>query len=736
MARPRDIAAVAYTPLTEPENAHGPTAEEPAAVRQKRSVWARLGISRILILSVGSIILALFILPLAWLWAESMAAMAGQRPSSAWISVIEENWITRVVTISTAILRAVVTAQASVATVMFAAIILERIGTPLIDVPFYSTARALNGSPTNLLWSKSMPLHKNGLSILVVSLILVEVAVTLAAQFLSTLLVSDFGNGTYSKASNTTNVRILSPKSKTMAQSWWSMPPPMSWTFAEESEPYSTGINYDDTSHTYRAFLPFLEKDQRTSLRSFRGPVPIMDQRVVCVQPALRDLRLDVLNGGSPRLSGQIAIANDTYPMLQQTETQSYIPFMCALPTVFTLEPQGATSLCWVNSGYDWDVLVQDALVRVGPITSNGSLIVGYPQASTMFMLLDVVSRAALWTGMVQNVSVAGGKETESSPWVIVGDGSNNPAVRVTSCMANLGIDTFTADIHSEWETSEPEMSWNQPKNSYNTSATRSQLGAVRPQQSLHDRGVLGLSPRSKWRPIFPDVKIAHFDGENASDAEASNALDRAITIWTFPMAFANSLSAPQSRIVMPVHRNQTLDPGLILSRYTSIDPSNAHEMYRNLFQDTLNQTNSPALALQAVLMRVCQMIYYEDLLRLNETQAAETAFSHAAVIPTRWMGFGVGMGLLGTHLVVMGIVLGLFLRYTRHSLLGNYWQAVSQIYSEETSAVLEQADQMDDDEVECWIKRKIPAAGLFGVALDSDGRVALRVKQLDGHTD
>ena len=175
------------------------------------------------------------------------------------------------------------------------------------------------------------------------------------------------------------------------------------------------------------------------------------------------------------------------------------------------------------------------------------------------------------------------------------------------------------------------------------------------------------------------------------------------------------------------------VDPGIILSRDSPPGIYIAHESYTSLFQDTLEQTRSPAVALQALLTLFTQMVYYERLLRLNGTERAETAFSHAALIPTQWTGFGVGMGLLFSHWVVMAIVVGLFARYTRHSLLGNHWQAVSQVYSKDTVAVLEMADQMKDQEVEHWVKHKDRGEELYSVAIDEGGgRAALTVKHSD----
>jgi hypothetical protein len=723
MARPEDSGAVAYTPLAAPENAHNQAPGESALAKKQSSLSARLGIVGILLLGLGSLMLVLFVLPLAWLWTESMAAAAGREPSSTWIAVVKAGWTTRVVTICTAILRTVVTTQASVATAMFAGIILERVGTPLVDGPFYSITRALSGSPTNLLWIPSLPFRGTGLSAVIVGLIFIEASVTMAVQFLSTLLVADFGNGAFTETSNATNIRILNDTQMAPIEAWWSMPPAAGWTFAEQSDPFVLGPKYHDTGHTYRAFLPYTEAAQRTSLRHFHGPAPIVDQRVVCVQPALRDLRLDALYSAYPRLSGQIAIANGTYPMLQGTESQPYVPFTCALPVLVNYSPraQGQTSLCWPNVGADWEVLVEEPLVPPAPITLNGTLIIGYPEASTMFMLLDLISLAAVRIGVVQEVRSVGNNETTSSPWVMVVNGTDSPALRVTACMANLGVDTFIADLHSDWEGSEPAMSWNRPAQRYSTATTRTQLGAVLPRQPLNDRGVLALAPRSDWQFLF--------------DAETSfaSSMLHATNAWTFTLALASSLRNPQSTDPTPVHRNQTVDPGVILSQYSTSLDFNAHETHVRLFQDTLNQTQSPAVALQALLTRICQMVYYDKLLRLEQSGRAKTAFSHAALLPTHWTGFGVGMGLLLSHWVVVVFVTGLFARYTRHSLLGNHWQAVSQVYSKETVAVLEEADRMDDREVEHWVKGKGRGEDFYSVVRDErKGRVVLTVEDPD----
>ena len=62
-----------------------------------------------------------------------------------------------------------------------------------------------------------------------------------------------------------------------------------------------------------------------------------------------------------------------------------------------------------------------------------------------------------------------------------IGNALDVPALRVTACMANLGVETFAVDLYSKWHVLEPEPSvtWDLQSNNYNTESTRLQLGAA-----------------------------------------------------------------------------------------------------------------------------------------------------------------------------------------------------------------------------------------------------------------
>ncbi|RAL01596.1 uncharacterized protein BO80DRAFT_434175 [Aspergillus ibericus CBS 121593] len=666
-----------YIPLealnTNAEDNHE-EAEEEQPHRKRRNLWHRIDTTSVLTVFLGFPLLLLAVTLLALFWHGSMKAIDGAEPEIYWVRVVNAGWATRLVTVCTASIRTVVAFQAGLVTAMVAGIVLETTGVPLLLGPFYSMLRAVKVAPSNLWTATNFQPH---LSRFIYALVLIEVLVTAASQFLSTILLSDFANGTFTQRSNSTNVNVLNTTDNGLAGGWWYMPPAASWTFAELSGSFEDRSGFHDTGHTFRAFLPFEEEAQRTKLHRLRGPVPVMDHRVVCASPPLINLSLDATLESYVHLSGQIPTENLTYPLLIDPDSQPYINFTCELPTpnFWDNNTVGETSLCIPKSRLNWTVLIEDPLIQPD----------GFPEASTLFIVLDVVSTAAiigtLGTPAVQTIRTDG-------PWTIVNNGSAHiETLRISACLTNLAMQTFTVGMNSTSDNLEPKTAWDQYTQSYNTEPSRLQLGVSSPgnTSSANHRGILTLDPRSQWEIFHPPADTLGVD---------PTPFFKAILI--FP-TFLNSYLL-----------NYTYDPGVILSRK---DPGiifgNAHPSHVDLFQDTLITTASPALAVQALLTRIYQMAYYDQLVQLNSPVAAVTMFSLTAAIPVQWTGFVLGTVLIVIHSITVVVVLVRFVRSAEISFIGSYWQTVAQVVSKETRPILEEADRMDDGAVKGWAKRE-----------------------------
>ncbi|CAG7960829.1 unnamed protein product [Penicillium salamii] len=665
--------ATEYVPL----DALNSEAEEEQCYRKPRSIWQRVDATSFLTVFIGFLLLLLAVALLALFWHDSIEAIDGAEPATYWARVVSAGWATRLVTICTTSIRTVVSFQAGVITALIAGIVLETTGIPLLHSPFYSMLRAVKVAPSNLWTATNFQPH---MPRFVYALVLTEVLVTAACQFLSTIFLSDFANGTFTQRSNSTKVNILNDTSSN-GDAFWTIPPAASWTFAELS--HSSKAQWEvwhDTGPTFRAFLPFEEEAQRANLRHLRGPVPVIDHRVVCASPALINMTLDATMQSYVYLSGQIPTKNLTYPLLMDSDALPYINFTCKLPFIVNQnnDTVGESSLCipnprMPNERLNWTVLNEDPLIQPD----------GFPETSTLFMILDVLSATTV-INTLGHIRAVHSIRTDG-PWSIVSDGSAPiEALRISACLINLATQTLIVGLNSSSDNPEPKTTWDHHTQNYNTETSRLQLGVSSPGNtttSIAQRGILSLDSRSQWETFHRPADIMGVDPTTFFRA----ILPEFITFF-----------------------NSSLNQGVVLSRTTSgLMLANAHKSHVDLFQDTLITTASPALALQALLARITQMAYYAQLIKLHSPVAVTAAFSQAATIPVQWTGFAMGMLLIGIHSVIVVVVVVWFVTSTRISIIGSYWQTVAQVVSKDTQPILDVADQLNDGAVKKWAMRE-----------------------------
>ncbi|KAL4912117.1 hypothetical protein BDW62DRAFT_195409 [Aspergillus aurantiobrunneus] len=709
------IPLAPQNPSTESQHDE-PAYEKPGS--KPRNVRQRMGPIAALALIPGSALLLFPVAVLTLIWKESMRASTGAEPHTLWLDITNAGWISRLVTISTAVMRFIVAIQTSQVTAMLASIVLESVGTPLLYAPFYSTVRAAKNAPIDFLLATWLRGQRSFLSFFVWILIITQILTTVASQFLSTLLISDLTNDSFTNRNNSIQVPLVTRGTPSASARWWSMPPSSSWAFGELSDPFSAGPGYHDTGHTYHAFLPFQNETQRTQLREYRGPAPVTDYRVVCMNPSLMNISYTRQEGLVPQLSGQIAVDYASYPMLRNATNPRYINFACALPMTVN-RPNGETALCAPGELTDGTVVLQDPIV---PGIFNYTLAATYADvpSGAMVILLDVVSLASTpTTGGANNLQLL----HSDGPWAVINNGSDAEFVRVTACTTNLVSKTFSLGMQSSEDRHEPQVSWDRDSGRYDTTNTRRQLGLSSTPDTLNERGLLSLEPRSQWTNYTIDIETLNTSlvGDYLPDPLSFTSP----LLSALPVPYQQFLSANATRN----------NAGLILSESYTVGVGHAHLLHVHHFQDTLRDTGSPALALQSLVIRSSQMDYYANLVKFPPAEPLQAAFAVTALMPSRWTGFTISMAIVATHLAVVIITMSLFSMYTRTSLIGNYWQALSHLVSEDTLPVLKSAGSMTDEDVGRM-------AGYPGLGLESvgflrrrDGRLVIsQVQSGSGH--
>lgn len=702
---------------------------------KSRTSWRRLGRTSLRTLFVGSLVLPLIFILLGLLWVNSIILAVDQDPGKSWVNKLSTEWTTRIVTISTALIRTAVDFQATLATAMIAAIMLERVGVPLHKAPFYSMTRAVDVAPSNLLLAGRIRFKRvTWATFLIYTLITVEVLVTIASQFLSTIFLSDFSNAMVPRPFNETMVPIFET-GDIEARNVWLMSPSSSWTFAEvPHEPLVVEANFHDTGHTYRGLLPLENDDERPLLRKFTGPLPIIDFRVACVNPRLSNLKfeVDTTTGFSqprPLLVGDALFDAASYPMLRAGPGGSQVQggnFSCPIPTGDELDPASRQlTLCWPISmngleignripNDSWNISMVDRLVSAYDYSNLNK---GSPVALVVDVIdaNDMANTYNLFDGTyvkpadrVKNAFVKTGDG--DGPWAVLKNVQGVDVLRVTACFTELGFQNFEANVQSSWDVREPRVSLSREARGgddinslarqvekYGTEAMRRQLGATLTPDPFNERGILTLEPRSEWRtlPVNKTSSLPLNSTAEALELEAQRAQARP---WYFPRSLTHALLERQGEFIFISNTNPIL-------RRPSEAPMFAHQFHVNLFQDTLNKTNSPALALQAMLARITQMMYYDKISQLNDQRPAVTSFATSIFLPVRWTGFIGAVVIVATHLAIVIAVTILFLKVTTHSLIGGYWQAISQVVTEDTIPILEHTDAMEDKQIKTWSK-------------------------------
>jgi hypothetical protein len=153
------------------------------------------------------------------------------------------------------------------------------------------------------------------------------------------------------------------------------------------------------------------------------------------------------------------------------------------------------------------------------------------------------------------------------------------------------------------------------------------------------------------------------------------------------------------------------------------------HSVHRNhaaVFQGTLQKTGNPSLALQTLFTILLQMAYYGFLWEYDVAAPAWYKASAIVYIPHQWKALGAVLGILGLHFALIFTAVRMFLTRTEMSLLGNAWQAVSQVVSMDTADVLHHGATTTDKEVRLSMKQ-------FGSV---DGRVRITKSMTSGRAE
>ncbi|RDI79937.1 hypothetical protein Vi05172_g9954 [Venturia inaequalis] len=668
-------------------------------------------------------------------------------------------WSKQAVTLSAIAIRFAVASLATTATAMIAALAIETRGVPIDDLAQVSIARFSNNGPETF-WISGL-FNKTFLGIRLRVPLLLLLCTAVASQFTSTLLLSDFDRGLVTGFANqetillATSPTIISTTVEdaelnfTTKDSYWSRYPKQFAAFAEYTEPGDSSDGVEDTGVTLRSFLPFSDQNDRASLLEFNGVAPVFDTRCLCVRPTFTSLLFDVTGpGDSGTMIGQISYANKipgmpapfvynlTAEALGANVTDQILPtnFSCELRawkprerTICILK--GQSSILEYLPGHEWPgglAWVNDGLVSaLDPIfdqTERGkSSWMPSPNTGNAYLIVESPSRP----GVFLKAQPAPG------PWsaVTLRNTTNNFDCSIcwsdltkpncTHCVeisfrTSLCFDAFVSsmsigdeyyplfqDLNVSMSSSatrtEPTLVYNSTLKHFNTNMIAKQLGVGKEQHGYEERGILRLDG-DRLMNIIKSARERWWGPNSTSDASINInrwIMLQATTYWTPLVAFSSARS------------------------YTVANPN---KVVYDIFNNTIQDTDSPAKALQAVLTVLLGSAYYDPLPFTNYNSKAWTVKTEFALIPIGSGGLIIVLVISCVHLLLVILVAADFASRSQISLLSNVWQAVAQIAENPVAAeILERADMMTDKEVSKEVKA--------GADPMRKGRVLIKIK-------
>lgn len=698
------------------------TPPPPPTMQKPRRFWEKLGIYNVAVLVLGTVAVAIALAFLFFIWGASTHGRQRSFPE-LWFSIVDKKWATRVVTLSSVLIRIATAAQLGVFAAILAALILERVGVATEDLPLVSMIRCLNSGPHSLALSVLNSFFTKALfpySFLIV----LAIFNAFALQFTSTILLTDFGDirvvmdpiedtlifGLNRDVSTGTNSQGTNAYG---GLDYWKTGPNTYQRFAEFKENGSRADNYVDTGKTLRGFPPHLMMDDRTYLRKYRGPMTVVDTRVVCVKPTVSNISLNVdvdrleTKGDDPTIKGTFSWEG-TAPGLEADEKQSAgFELNCTIPSADGYKAKDwLTSLCSVGPGVGR---------LVGGIVTDKKDDM-YPDGHTSAMvLLNATGSMKDWVYAIANDTKEGQIESSKPLWTYYT--KSNVSIGFTLCFVNPSPANYEAEASSDRDGEDEVLVWDSANATFDTSLIRQMYGATEKHYTLEDRRLLHLANKANW--TLSSV------GEKWGISTEDFIWD---TLGRYDYAQAHSFFPDEAWY----HVGRT-------TMFTSggLADYSVHRSHAVIFQDIIQETKNPALAVQTITTILLQMAYYDFLNEYDVAAPSKWQRSKLLNIPKQWKAFGVILGLLVVHFTLVITAVRLFLARTEMSLLGNAWQAVSQVVSADTAGVLHEGATTTDKEVKGTMKQSGVADSKIRIAKSTaSGRMeATAVRQRYGAT-
>ncbi|KAI1416139.1 hypothetical protein F5Y13DRAFT_154645 [Hypoxylon sp. FL1857] len=501
-------------------------------------------------------------------------------------------------------------------------------------------------------------------------LMLILLLGTMATQFASTILVTDLDVAPILGYANHTQLNLSVSDGIPLAQpseSQWILKPTDYASFGEIPSGTSvqpTAQGFSDTGNVKRIFVP-LGHDNRTQIRHYSGRAYGVNSRVACAAPVLSGEFQTIDPGAKPLPFVLTMIGNISYEATFRNAGLD-VPPLCAdgkcLPSQFncTMPTAGipgrlGTYMCApdLSNVIDSKNFTYFSDGRNSPVTPR----------SMVWLVTRNNGSFDDWS-FVKNVSKIPDNPSRDDEWARwkLGDDINLDA---SLCFSEFLWDMSDVDMSISHDTVEPTVPYDPKLRTADTAAVRTLLGVNHRKPTPADRQLFTVNSVSN---TTIDSRLLHY-------------LDGALTSGIY------GIPDPPS--------GTTINGDGASYGVSSINPFLDYDL---TFQNTLNETNRPALALQATFTIMAMDLHYANLAQLDVPEEVSITLAVPVTVPVRWTGFAIVAGIVFANTISIIAITVVFLLRTRFSKQGHFWHTISQLISEKTVDILQASAESRDD--------------------------------------
>lgn len=694
------------------------TEVQDAVVPQRPSCLRQLGKMAIFTLILGTLVILLALSFTAFLWFANIS-------NPTWHAIVVRDWLTEATTILSEAIKQALNVQVGVCGAMLAALALERGEISLGHAASLTTMRNGLGSSKVLRLSKIQFQSRKAANgpIVIPLLVILETVILAFGQVITIVLTSDIGlypvPGHPQSSQTPFGFTYIMPNNSigreelTLTRgSSWSRKAPYFPTFAEYTEPPFVQDGVSDTGLTLRAFLPYSSAQTRGNMYSYEGNTTVLDARVTCQVPSLKNEGAQYTGDGVLNFNGDVRASRPT-PRLANLMindlsfgeiAEDGLAFACLAFSGdnHSGNDQWRTTLCQLGDGGDAEKEWGGGLIS----EFSPNLTISDPKNQlaygTAYLILNVTrGSAAEWAAAAQavndnptvNATISPSQYSSRQEWLDLIWANGDLVLSVSLCYTAFDTADIPIAMSSKANRTEPDPYYDFGTLTYNYGAVREQLGQYDSQISLEERGLLQLNKQSwiangsELPPVEPYIRdFANFQGPTGT----GNRANWSALLWES----------------QPPNGAQTDDEQYGEDAPYHIIPDITHVW---LFQQIVQSGGSAAFALQSLITVLSSITYYDQLGLFDKEAMVSQASFVTSNTPRHFRGFLAVVLMLAVHLILVVIIVLMFLRGTRYSMLGNDWQGLAQGVTPETEAYLAVASRKSDNEIE----QKISGEGL-----------------------